>query len=159
MPKIKKNLSSLNKADLKIVKIGKKDKKEKKQRYYLTVGRRKRSVARIKLFSGKGLTLVNNEPIEQYFSGLVAKELIYKPLNLVEGLGKFYVNAKIIGGGKSSQLGAYLHGLSRALCLVDEKYQTILRKESLLTRDPREKERRKPGNAGKARKKKQSPKR
>jgi len=139
-------------------KIPEKEKKQK-QKYYLAVGRRKRSVARIKLFVGKGETLVNSEPIEKYFPGLVAKELICKPFNLVEGAGKFYVIAKLVGGGKNSQLGAYLHGVSRALCLVEEKYQKILRKEGLLTRDPREKERRKPGNAGKARKKKQSPKR
>jgi len=103
--------------------------KEKKQKYYLAVGRRKRSVARIKLFVGKGQSLVNNRPLENYFTGLVARQLIYQPLNLVQGEGKHYVVAKIEGGGISSQLGAYLQGLARALTLLDEKIGLYLKKK------------------------------
>jgi len=121
-------------------------------------------VARVKLFEGKGETTVNGIPIEEYFPGGVAKVKYLKPFSLTETLGKYFLVAKIDGGGKSSQLEALVHGLSRALSEVDtnndkERFRSILKKAKFLRRDPREKERRKPGFAQKARKKKQSPKR
>jgi len=83
-----------------------------------------------------------------------------KPFELTETVGKYYATIKVGGGGKSGQLGAVIHGLSRAFSLVDpEKFRPILKKQKLLTRDSREKERRKVGMGGKARRKKQSPKR
>lgn len=146
MPKVKKE------------KIGKKT--ETKKKYLFAVGRRKRSVARVKLFQGKGENLVNKKPLEDYFPGVAAKEIFLRPFRLVEGEGKYFVEVRVVGGGKSSQLGAFVHGLARAFEETDkEKFRSVLKKNGLLTRDPREKERRKPGNAQKARKKKQSPKR
>jgi len=130
-----------------------------KEKFIPAVGRRKRSVARIKLYKGVGINKVNERPIEEYFPGLIAKIGYQKPFELTQTLGKFYAWARIEGGGKSSQLGAFVHGVSRALAKVDPKYKEVLKKAKFLTRDPREKERRKPGFAQKARAKKQSPKR
>lgn len=131
----------------------------KKDSCLYTLGRRKRSVARIRFFSGKGQTLVNGKPIEDYFRG-VPSIYYLKPFVLTQTGDKFYVTAKIEGGGKSGQVGAFIHGVSRALVKTDaEKYKKVLKSAGLLRRDPREKERRKPGLAQAARKRKQSPKR
>ena len=79
---------------------------------------------------------------------------------MVEGEDKYFAEVRVVGGGKSSQLGAFVHGVARAFNEIDrDKFRPLLKKNGLLTRDSREKERRKPGNAQKARKKKQSPKR
>lgn len=135
-------------------------KKSSRSKYVFAVGRRKRSVARVRLFQGSGKTLVNGKPIEEYFSGEVARVKYSAPLELVGEGKKFYALVKVVGGGFSSQLGAFVHGLARALNLLDgENYRPALKKAGLLTRDPREKERRKPGYAQKSRKRKQSPKR
>jgi small subunit ribosomal protein S9 len=131
-----------------------------KRKHVFAVGRRKRSVARVKLYQGQGQVTVNSQPVEEYFSGVVAKEEYLKPFRLVGGEGKYFAVVKVEGGGKSSQLGAFVHGVARAFEKIDKDgYRPILKKSGLLTRDPREKERRKPGYAQKARKKKQSPKR
>lgn len=137
----------------------KKEEEKPAKKFIPAVGRRKRSIARIRLYEGKGQIVVNNKPVEEYFLGEVAKQLYLKPFLLTETVGKYYVNVRVEGGGKSSQVGAFIHGVSRALVAVDQKYRQILRKNNFLTRDPREKERRKPGLAQKARAKKQSPKR
>lgn len=139
----------------------KKDKteEEKTKKFIPAVGRRKRSVARVRLYEGKGQTMVNNLPIEEYFSGEIARQIYLRPFSLTQTLGKYYVNVRVKGGGKSSQLGAFIHGVARALSSAEEKYKNNLKKAKLLTRDPREKERRKPGRAQKARARKQSPKR
>lgn len=134
-------------------------KKVKAPKYYFAVGRRKRSVARVKLFAGKGTLVINGQPVEKYFSGEAAKAGYNLPFILAEPLGNYFATAKINGGGKSSQLGAFVHGVARAMKKADEKLYPSMKKFKLLTRDPREKERRKPGNAQKARAKKQSPKR
>ena len=134
------------------------EKKTEKKKYFYAVGRRKRSSARIRLYLGKGESLVNGKPIEEYFKS-VLKTNYWRPFEVTGTEGKFYVTAKIEGGGIKSQAGAFAHGVSRALVKADEKYKPILKKEKLLTRDPREKERRKFGLAQKARAKKQSPKR
>lgn len=128
-------------------------------KYVFAVGRRKRSVARIKLYEGKGESTVNHRPMQQYFPGQAAKVSCLLPFQLVDKIGKYYSIAQISGGGKSSQLGAFIHALSRALSQADGDNRKILKENFLLRRDSREKERRKPGLAGKARKKKQSPKR
>jgi len=137
----------------------KKKKEEIKEKFISAIGRRKRSVARIRLYKGTGLNKVNEKPIEEYFPGQVAQKEYLKPFELTRTLGKFYAWARIEGGGKSGQIDAFIHGISRALSQIDSEYKQILKKAGLLTRDPREKERRKPGYAQKARKKKQSPKR
>lgn len=136
----------------------KKAKKAKKD-YIYGLGRRKRSVARVRLFSGKGQTLVNDLPIGEYFKDVPSVQF-FKPFDLTETTSKYYATAKIEGGGKAGQLGAFLHGLSRALSEANpEKFRKPLKSAGLLTRDPREKERRKPGLAQSARARKQSPKR
>ena len=99
-------------------------------------------------------------PIQQLFPSLYEKEYYSMPLKLTNSLDRFAVTVQIFGGGKKGQLDALVHGLSRALELVDkETFRPLLKKEGLLTRDPRKKERRKVGKGGKARKAKQSPKR
>lgn len=136
-------------------KTGTKAKKE----YIYAVGRRKRSVARVRLFSGKGQTMVNEKPIGEYFKD-IPSVYFFKPFELTDTVGKYYATAKVIGGGKTGQLEAFVHGLSRALVQANtEKFRAALKSAGLLTRDPREKERRKPGLAQGARARKQSPKR
>lgn len=137
----------------------KREKKQPVQRFIPAVGRRKRSVARIRLYEGVGLSEVNKKPINEYFPGQVSEIEYSKPFVLTQTVGKFYVKAKIEGGGKSGQIGAFVHGVSRALAKINSEYKKVLKEHKLLTRDPREKERRKPGLAQKARAKKQSPKR
>lgn len=134
--------------------------KSRKQKYVYAVGRRKTAVARIRLFYGKGKTLVNDKPIDEYFSGEVAKVTYSKPFQVTDTLDKYYATIKVEGSGKAGQLIAVVHGLSRALDKENrDLYHSLLKKERLLTRDARAKERRKAGQMGKARKKKQSPKR
>jgi len=134
--------------------------KSKSKKYIFAVGRRKTAVARVRLFSGKGQMIVNDMPIEQYFPGEVAKAAWLKPFTVTDMVGKYYATIKVEGGGKAAQLGAVVHGLARALDKENkELYHSSLKRAGLLTRDPRAKERRKPGQMGKARKKKQSPKR
>ena len=133
---------------------------EDKKEYIRAVGRRKGAVARVRLYVGKGQSLVNDLPIEKYFPGELSKMALSKPLALTGTVEKYYATIVCAGGGKVGQLQAVIHGLSRALALADrEKFRTPLKKAGLLTRDPRVRERRKVGTGGKARRKKQSPKR
>jgi small subunit ribosomal protein S9 len=112
---------------------------------YYGTGRRKTSVARVRLVPGEGNIVVNGRPLEQYF-GLKTLELIVKqPLNVADVIGKYDVIAKVEGGGPTGQAGAVRHGIARALLRVDAEYRPALKKAGLLTRDPREKERRKYG--------------
>ncbi len=149
-------------------------KKTKDIQYFEAIGRRKQSVARVRLYLvtknkevaigdkkiKTGEIYLNNKPIEKTFSSLFEKELYSLPLKLTNSIERFAISIRVTGGGKSGQLGAVVHGLSRALQMVDkEQYRSTLKKEGLLTRDSRKKERRKVGRAGKARKQKQSPKR
>lgn len=135
-------------------------KKVEKPEIIYAVGRRKESIARIRLYKGKEETLVNNLPIGEYFPGEVFQVVYSQPFKLTDTLGKYYATIKVSGGGKSGQLQAAVHGLSRALALLDkENFRPVLKKAKLLTRDSRTRERRKVGMGGKARRKKQSPKR
>jgi small subunit ribosomal protein S9 len=112
---------------------------------YYGTGRRKTSIARVRLVAGEGNIVVNGRPLDQYF-GLKTLELIVKqPLNVTDVLGKYDVIAKVEGGGPTGQAGAVRHGIARALLRVDGEYRPLLKKAGLLTRDPREKERRKYG--------------
>ncbi len=125
-----------------------------------SVGRRKEAVARVRLLEGNGVVTVNGKNIGEYFKGMVNQMIYKKPFEVTKTLGKYTVSIKVMGGGESSQLGAVVHGIARALSKLDSKnFRPLLKKEGLLTRDARVKERRKYGHAGKARKKKQSPKR
>jgi small subunit ribosomal protein S9 len=132
----------------------------KKQNYKYGIGKRRAASARIHLFKGKGESLVNGIPLPKYFSGEVNKTVWSKPFVLTQTLEKYYVTAKITGGGKIGQLEAFVQGVAKAL--VDEnpeKFKTALKKAGLLTRDARGRERRKVGMGGKSRRVKQSPKR
>ena len=125
----------------------------------MTHGRRKEAAARVRLFKGKGEIIVNEMPIGKYFPGEIARIKWQKPFDLTKSLQNFSATIKVSGSGKNSQLGAVIHGISRALSMAEAEFRPILKKAGLLTRDPRVKERRKYGLAQKARKGKQSPKR
>lgn len=128
------------------------------QLIYSGTGRRKTSVARVFLKPGEGKISVNNKDFTAYFKQELLIKLVKLPL-LLTGTEKNYdLNIKVIGGGSHGQAEAVVHGISRALLNVDESYRTILRKEGLLTRDPRMKERKKYG-LKKARKRPQYTKR
>jgi len=134
--------------------------KKKKIDYTYAVGRRRTASARVRLFKGKGKSIVNDTPIEKYFPGAIYKNAYTKPFELTETLGKYYVTVRVVGGGSKGQLGATVHGIARALSKLDtETLRPPLKKAGLLTRDPRKRERRKVGMGGKARRKRQSPKR
>ncbi|MDO8577109.1 MAG: 30S ribosomal protein S9 [Candidatus Daviesbacteria bacterium] len=124
-----------------------------------TVGRRKEAVARVRLSEGKGQITVNGKPIAEYFLGPLLQKLYNKPVDITKTSGKFTISVKVQGGGTASQLDAVVHGISRAIAKTDPAARTALKREGLLTRDARVKERRKYGLAQKARAKKQSPKR
>ena len=124
------------------------------------VGRRREAVARVRLFKGQGQLTVNGKPIAEYFKGLVNQKLYQQPFELTKTLGELSGSVKVVGGGFSSQLDATIHGISRALQVLDkDKHRGILKSNGLLTRDSRSRERRKFGQGGRARAKKQSPKR
>lgn len=124
----------------------------------VAIGRRKTATARIWLYPEKGPIFVNGQPIQDYFPGKAAETFYRRPFQVTTTLGKFRAKIKVNGSGKSGQIGAVVHGFSRALLAFDENYKPQLKKYGLLTRDAREKERKKPGLMG-ARKAKQSPKR
>lgn len=130
-----------------------------KKDYTFAVGRRKTSVARVRLFSGRGETLVNTFPIATYFAGVAPEVRWTEPFSVTDTVGKYWATIKVAGGGKRSQLDAVRLGVSRALVIINADFKTPLRQKGLLTRDPRQRERRKIGTGGKARRKKQSPKR
>lgn len=133
--------------------------KNKKYSGISVVGRRKEAVARVRISPGKEGITVNGKPITEYFRGEVLQTLYQKPLELTKVAGKYTISAKVEGGGQISQLGAVIHAISRAIAKIEPDLRVILKREGFLTRDARVKERRKYGNAQKARAKKQSPKR
>jgi small subunit ribosomal protein S9 len=112
---------------------------------YTAVGRRKRAVARVLLQPGQGNIIVNGMPLEQRFPRATHQAAITLPLRLTNRLGTFNVLAKVIGGGTSGQAGAIIHATSRALLKADDSTKQTLREAGLLTRDAREKERKKYG--------------
>lgn len=134
--------------------------RKKKINYTYAVGRRRTASARIRLFKGKGGNIVNSMPIEEYFPGVINKDVWAKPFRTVDVNDKYYVTVKVVGGGRNGQLNAVAHGIARALAKENrEKFRKPLKDAGLLTRDPRVRERRKVGTGGRARRKKQSPKR
>lgn len=124
-----------------------------------SVGRRKEAVARVRVMEGNSPIIVNGKPISEVFRGVVWQKTYLKPFEITKTSGKLTATVKVVGGGKSSQLGAIVHGLARSLSKMSAENRTALKKQGLLTRDPRAKERRKYGLAHAARAKKQSPKR
>lgn len=135
------------------------DKEKKQKNGVAVVGRRKEAIARVRLVEGNGQITVNGKPIAEYFLGPIIQKIYNHPLELTKTVGKYSISAKLIGGGRVAQLGAFLHGLARGLAKIDPTLRVTLKKEGLLTRDARAKERKKYGLAQKARAKKQSPKR
>ncbi len=112
---------------------------------YYGTGRRKSSVARVRLVPGEGKVTINGHDMEEYF-GLKTLELIVRqPLNLTETADKYDVIANVSGGGVAGQAGAIRHGITRALMEMDPELRPVLKKAGFVTRDPREKERRKYG--------------
>lgn len=141
--------------------------------FIYAVGRRKSAIARVRLYKTikdglswgenavkKGEILVNEKKASQYFSGSVMEALYKEPFKATNTLDKYAVTIRVLGGGLKGQLEAAVLGISRALSELDkEKSRPILKKKGLLTRDPRVRQRRKVGMGGKARRKRQSPKR
>ena len=115
---------------------------------YIATGRRKTAVARVRLMPGTGDIKVNGRNFKEYFPTVDLQLIIEAPFKVVEGLDKFDVVALCDGGGIAGQAGAMRHGISRALLSVDETYRALLKKAGFLTRDPRMKERKKPGRPG-----------
>ena len=108
-------------------------------------GRRKSSVARVRLSPGTGKILINTRDIDDYFGLETLKVVVRQPLVATDTLGKFDVLAKVNGGGFTGQAGAIRHGISRALLTVEEEYRAPLKAAGFLTRDSRMKERKKYG--------------
>lgn len=115
------------------------------QTQYLGTGRRKKSIARVRLLSGTGNITINKRDIENYFGLETLKMIVRAPLVLTDTLGKFDVKVNVVGGGTTGQAGAIRHGISRALLVADPELRPQLKKAGFLTRDPRMKERKKYG--------------
>ncbi|MBI4709683.1 MAG: 30S ribosomal protein S9 [Nitrospirae bacterium] len=114
---------------------------------YNATGRRKTAIARVKLTPGTGAITINSKPVDKYFPDAM-KMLVRQPLESVAVSNKYNVAAKVIGGGVTGQAGAIRHGISRALIQLNPDFRPKLKKEGLLTRDPRAKERKKYGQKG-----------
>ncbi|HAL93028.1 MAG TPA: 30S ribosomal protein S9 [Verrucomicrobia bacterium] len=114
----------------------------------IATGRRKTATARVRLFKGSGKITVNGREFADYFPTTDLRLIVEAPFKSVEGVGKYDVIALCEGGGPTGQAGALRHGISRALLQADENFRAILKKAGFLTRDPRMKERKKPGQPG-----------
>ncbi|HPR24309.1 MAG TPA: 30S ribosomal protein S9 [Bacillota bacterium] len=113
---------------------------------YNGTGRRKSSVARVRLIPGKGNITINNKPLDDYLAMEIVKREVKRPFEIAGCEGKFDVIARVHGGGTTGQAGALRHGISRALCQADrDAYRAVLKDAGFLTRDPRMKERKKYG--------------
>lgn len=130
-----------------------------KDKYFYSLGRRKSATARVRLMGGKGQIIINDKPADEYFEG--SKYLLNKliqPFVVLDVINKFDVSAKVSGGGHEGQSDAIRLGIAKSLVLVNEDYKSTLKRADLLSRDSREKERKKFGLKG-ARKKRQFTKR
>ena len=129
------------------------------QKYFYALGRRKSATARVRLQGGKGSIVINDKPAEEYFAG--SKFLLHElmqPFNILETENKFDITVRVTGGGHASQVDAIRLGIAKALTTLNEDYKGTLKRANLLSRDPREKERKKFGLKG-ARKQRQFTKR
>ena len=116
--------------------------------YFYGTGRRKKSVARVRLYPGTGVITINGRDISEYFGLETMKLIVNQPFGVTDTVGKFDIVANVKGGGFSGQAGAIRHGVARALLSADETYKPLLKKAGFLTRDPRMKERKKYGLKG-----------
>lgn len=114
-------------------------------RYYEAVGRRKRAVARVRLYPGQGEVVINGKGLQEYFGRPQDWRDAMAPLEVTSSKSQFNLSVLVNGGGITGQAQAIRHGVSRALLLADPDLKAVLRRAGLLTRDPREKERKKPG--------------
>lgn len=115
---------------------------------YTATGRRKTASARVRMMNGVGKIFVNGEEFSRYFGTETIRMFVEQPLRLTETLGQYDIMAKVDGGGKVGQAGALRHGISRALLDVNPEFRALLKEEGMLTRDARQKERKKSGQPG-----------
>ena len=111
--------------------------------YFYGTGRRKSSVARVRVYNGTGKITINDRDIDEYFGLETLKLIVRQPLALTDNIGKYDVVCRVTGGGVTGQAGAIRHGISRALLQANEELRPALKKAGFLTRDPRMKERKK----------------
>jgi small subunit ribosomal protein S9 len=144
-----------------------------KKEYTIAVGRRREAVARVRLYADikpdakwgdvplkKGEIIVNEKPVQDYFGGEVSRRMYTEPLRVANAQNKFAFTIRVVGGGPAGQLDAAIQGIANVLSKFDAgEYRSLLKEKGFLTRDARVRERRKVGTGGKARRKKQSPKR
>ena len=116
--------------------------------YFYGTGRRKSSVARVRVYAGTGKIIINDREIDDYFGLETLKLIVRQPLALTETAEKFDIICRVGGGGVTGQAGAIRHGIARALLQYDENLRPVLKKAGFLTRDPRMKERKKYGLKG-----------
>lgn len=116
--------------------------------YFYGTGRRKSSVARVRIYQGSGKVTINERDIDDYFGLETLKLIVRQPLSVTDTNDKFDIVCRVAGGGVTGQAGAIRHGIARALLQADEEYRPALKKAGLLTRDPRMKERKKYGLKG-----------
>lgn len=114
----------------------------------ITVGRRKESVARVRLVPGTGNITINGRTMDEYFGRETSKMILVEPLKLVDQMGKLDIHVNAAGGGLSGQAGAIRHGISRALCELNPDFRPVLKKAGFMTRDARAVERKKYGRPG-----------
>jgi small subunit ribosomal protein S9 len=115
------------------------------QQYFYGTGRRKSAVARVRLYPGTGVVIINGKPVEELFTRPLHRSAIVQPLVVTETQDRYNAQVKVAGGGISGWTGAIAHGIARALVASDENLKVVLRRNGLLTRDPRVKERKKYG--------------
>ena len=113
--------------------------------YFYGTGRRKKSIARVRVYAGTGKIIINDREIDDYFGLDTLKLIVRQPLELTGTTEKFDIICRVAGGGVTGQAGAIRHGISRALLELDGEFRPALKKAGFLTRDSREKERRKYG--------------
>ncbi|MCD6410446.1 30S ribosomal protein S9 [bacterium] len=160
MPRVKTTTkkstkSSVKKPKKKVVKPRKikinsrktqKEKVKKEEKYIEAVGRRKTAIARVRIWTkGEKGIMINEKPYDLYFSTIDLQKIINAPLELLKLKEKFKITAKVYGGGIHSQAEAFRHGLARALIKMNPDFKKKLKRAGFLTRDPRERERKKPG--------------
>ena len=116
--------------------------------YYYGTGRRKHSVARVRMYPGTGKITINGRDIDEYFGLETLKLIVRQPMEITDTLGRFDIVCTVAGGGVSGQAGAIRHGVARALLQNGDEMRPILKKAGFLTRDPRMKERKKYGLKG-----------
>ena len=116
--------------------------------YFYGTGRRKKSVARVRVLPGTGVITINGQDIDEYFGLETLKLIVNQPFTVTETMGKFDIICRVNGGGLSGQAGAIRHGVAKALLLADPTFRPAFKKAGFLTRDPRMKERKKYGLKG-----------